>query len=195
LTINKLHKNSIRFLPIMLFIILLSSCEDKKKDEAAVKYIGPNSVVDNLSVMYSDSGRAVVKMTTAQQIEYQNEDKFYPKAVYVTFFDKNTVEYSSLRGDSARYFKQENYYKIMGNVFFFNRLAQQSLHTDELNWSPEKRKIYTDKAVQINTPSEEIHGIGMDARQDFSNYKIRKPTGIFAMDSLITTSEADSTQN
>lgn len=175
----------------------LFSCEEKKKSSVEKLYNGPLMATENLSVMYSDSGRTTVKLTTARQLKFENEDEVYPKAVYVTFYDKNGAEYSSLRGDSGRYIKTQGLYKVMGNVFFFNRLQQQSLATDLLNWAPIKKKIYTDQKFTIKTPKEELHGIGMEADQDFTHYTMRKAKGSFAVDSLAAKNDAavDTTSN
>ena len=191
---------SIRNLVLCLIVlghVFLISCEDKKKTGVPQKYNGPMMVTDNLAVMLSDSGKTTIKVTTAKQIKLQNEDEVYPKTVYVTFFDKNGVEYSSQRGDSGRYFKNEGLYKVMGNVFFFNRLQQQSLSTDLLNWSSTKKIIYTDYPFIIKTRFDEIHGIGMQADQDFTHYTMRKTKGVFAIDSLTTEEEVevDTTSN
>lgn len=176
---------------MLLFALFLTSCEEKKKVEVANKYNGPLMATENLMVMYSDSGRTTVKLTTARQLKFENEDEVYPKAVYVTFYDKNGVEYSSLRGDSGRYEKSKGLYKVMGNVFFFNRLQQQSLSTDLLNWSPLQKKVYTDKRFTIKTPKEELHGVGMDADQDFTHYTMRRTKGTFAVDSLNSQTDDD----
>lgn len=179
--------NSFRFLVViqLLFSIFISACSEKKVVTEPIQYNGPLMTVDNLSVSFSDSGRVSVKMTTAKQLKMQNEDEIYPKAVYVTFYDKKGVEYSSLRGDSGKFFKSESLYRLMGNVFFFNRLQQQSLATEVLNWSPATRKIYTDKAFKIKTPLEEFRGVGMESDQDFTHYRMKKVTGVFLVDSLV----------
>lgn len=142
--------------------------------------------VDNLSVMLSDSGKLSISLTSAKQFKMKNEDEVYPQTVYVTFFDDQGTPYSTLRGDSARYVKTENIYRVMGNVFFFNRTAQQSLASDLLIWNPMTRRIYTDRKVTINTPKEKIVGVGMDADQDFTQFQMKKVTGIFEVDSLVT---------
>lgn len=188
---NNSFKYIVEFAFLLFISILLTSCEEKKKVEVANKYNGPLMSTENLNVMYSDSGRTTVKLTTARQLKFENEDEVYPKAVYVTFYDKNGVEYSSLRGDSGRYEKSKGLYKVMGNVFFFNRLQQQSLSTDLLNWSPIQKKVYTDKKFTIKTPKEELHGIGMDADQDFTHYTMRKTKGTFAVDSLNSQTDGD----
>lgn len=184
-------KYILEFTFLIFFSFFLTSCEEKKKVEVANKYNGPLMATENLNVMYSDSGRTTVRLTTARQLKFENEDEVYPKAVYVTFFDKNGVEYSSLRGDSGRYEKSKGLYKVMGNVFFFNRLQQQSLSTDLLNWNPIQKKVYTDKKFTIKTPREELHGVGMDADQDFTHYTMRKTKGTFAVDSLNSQTDDD----
>lgn len=176
---------SYRFFQFMV-VVLLTACTPKKETTEGIEYFGPVMEVDNLALNYSDSGRVVVKLKTAKQLKLKNEDEIYPKPMYISFFDKNGVEYSSLRGDSGRYVRSENLYLIKGNVFFFNRAAQQSLETNELFWTSRDRKIYTDKAVKINTPTRQVQGVGLDAAQDFSKFTIRRPTGIFQVDSLIT---------
>lgn len=177
--------------------IFLFSCEGDKKKNIYIKYNGPSMSTENLRVLFGDSGRTKVKLTTAIQLKYESGDEVYPKAVYVTFFDKNGVEYSSLRGDSGKYVKGLGIYKVMGNVFFFNRLQQQSLSTDLLNWTPIQKKIYTDTRFTIKTLKEEIHGIGMEADQDFTHYTMKKTRGVFTVDSLgsFDDSAVDTTSN
>ncbi len=173
----------------MCFLIgfIFIACEEKKAVDSNFVYTGPNMISENLSIAYSDSGRVTVKMSTAEMRRLQNNDELYPKAIYVTFLDKNGVEYSSLRGDSARKENALNRYLIMGNVFFYNRQQQQSLSTEELIWDPNKRIVFTNKKVAVNTPTDRIEGRGMEAAQDFSNYKFTGGvTGYFQVDSLIT---------
>lgn len=178
---------------ILSWIFLGSCSDDSPTQEKPSTYQGPLMEVNNLSVILSDSGKVSISLTTAKQLKMQNEDEVYPKTVYVTFFDDQGVPYSTLRGDSARFLKSENLYRVMGNVFFYNRTAQQSLASDLLLWNPVSRRIYTDKKVTINTPTEKMVGIGMEADQDFTQFQMKKVTGIFQVDSLITQPPAPST--
>lgn len=172
---------------ISIFSICFFSCEEKKKKLEFIEYFGPILSIDNLAINYSDSGRVKVKLSTAKQLKYSNEDEVYPKAVYVNFIDKNGVEYSSLRGDSGSYSKQKNIYTLKGNVFFNNRLLQQNLATEELFWNPATKKVYSERKVTIRTPRETLVASGgMDATEDFSRYSLRRPKGVFMVDSLRT---------
>jgi LPS export ABC transporter protein LptC len=184
-----------RIFMLTLFVNTLIRCKKEEEEKVPYEYTGPIAETTNLNVNFSDSGRVVVKLKTAKQLRFQNEDEVYPKAVYVNFIDETGVEYSSLRGDSARLIRKENLYKIMGNVFFYNRKAQQSLATELLFWSPRDKRIYTDEKVKINTPTRQIQGLGMEADQDFTKYTIRRPTGIFEVDSLVTQPGRNATIN
>jgi LPS export ABC transporter protein LptC len=177
---------------LFLFLTFIASpafysCEQEKKEQEFIEYLGPIFTTDNLTINYSDSGRVKVKLSTARQLRFRNLDEVYPKAVYVNFLDKNGVEYSSLRGDSGRFQKDKNIYILRGNVFFNNRLLQQTLSTEELFWNPVTKKIYSTKNVIIKTPTESISASGgMDASEDFSTYSLRRPKGTFLVDSIRT---------
>ena len=61
-------------------------------------------------------------------------------------------------------------------------LKQETLFTEELNWLQAEKKVHTDKNVTIQTPDELLKGEGLDAKQDFSWYRILKPTGAFPIE-------------
>ena len=172
---------SLRYLtickPILYFLFLLltlSACEDDKKDIKKEEYKGPISEVYGINMAYTDSAKLVVKMSTEAQLTMANEDKKYPKEVRIFFFDKKGNNTTKLRGDSAVYMKTTNLYRIMGRVQINNQVKNEVLETDELFWNPNTKKIYSNKAVDIKTPEQTIHGIGMDSNQDFTQYTIRK---------------------
>ena len=155
-------------------IFFFSACEDDKKVIKKEEYKGPISEVYGINMSYSDSAKLVVKMSTEAQLTMANEDKKYPKEVRVFFFDKKGNNTTKLRGDSAIYLKATNLYRIMGRVQINNQVKNEVLETDELFWNPNTKKIYSNKVVDIKTPEQTIHGIGMDSNQDFTEYTIRK---------------------
>lgn len=165
-------------------IISLISCEDDKKDFKREEYKGPVSEVYGINMSYTDSARLVVRMSTEAQLTMANEDKKYPKEVRVFFFDKLGNNTTKLRGDSAIYLKANNLYRVMGRVQINNQVKNETLETDELFWSPDTKKIYSNKPVDIKTPDQVIHGMGMDSNQDFTEYTIRKVTGVVSVKSL-----------
>jgi LPS export ABC transporter protein LptC len=162
----------------------LSSCKDEQADlDKMASYKGPLMEVDNIQTLYSDSARLKVKMTASKQLQMQNGDEVYPKGVNIIFYDKDGRISASLRSDRAKKVKQQEkeLYTAYGNVVVVNNKKGETVNTEELNWSPTTKKIYTDKFVTITTADEVLKGEGLDTDQDFSYTRIRKPTGIFSL--------------
>ena len=163
---------------------LFYSCEDDKKVIKREEYKGPISEIYGINMTYSDSAKLVVRMTTDVQLTLASEDKIYPKEIRIFFFDKFGNNTTKLRGDSARFIRAKNLYRVMGRVQIDNQVKHEILETPELFWSPDTKKIYTDKQVDIKTPDQVLHGMGMDSNQDFTDYTIRKVTGVVSVKSL-----------
>ena len=172
------------YLLLSISCLLLTSCEDDKKVIKKEEYKGPISEVYGINMTYSDSAKLVVRMTTDVQLTMASEDKVFPKEIRVFFFDKFGNNTTKLRGDSARFIRAKNLYRIMGKVQIDNQVKHEILETPELFWSPDTKKIYTDKRVDIKTPDQVLHGMGMDSNQDFTDYTIRKVTGVVSVKSL-----------
>jgi hypothetical protein len=51
------------------------------------------------------------------------------------------------------------------------------LKTEELKWVNSKRKIVTDKYVEITSPTEEIRGYGLESDQSLKDYVIFRVSG------------------
>ena len=172
------------FILLSISCLLLVSCEDDKKVVKKEEYKGPISEVYGINMTYSDSAKLVVRMTTDVQLTMASEDKIFPKEIRVLFFDKFGNYTTKLRGDSARFIRAKNLYRVMGRVQIDNQVKHEVLETPELFWSPDTKKIYTDKQVDIKTPDQVLHGMGMDSNQDFTDYTIRKVTGVVSVKSL-----------
>ena len=160
----------------LLFLLLLIStffsCREKT-DNAKKVYVGAKSELFGIDMMYSDSARKVVRMVTAAQLTLATEDRIYPKEVKLWFYDKKGTITSEIRGDSAHFYRQKNTYKLIGHVVIHNIEKGETLKTDEFNWLPVEKRIFTDKAVQLRTKTELVNGVGLDAAQDFSTYSLR----------------------
>lgn len=158
----------------LLFIIsTIFSCREKADDSKAV-YVGPKSELFGIDMVYSDSARKVVRMVTEEQLTLASEDRVYPKEMKLWFYDKTGKITSEVRGDSAHFYRQKNTYKLIGHVVIHNIEKGEILKTDEFNWLPVEKRIFTDKAVQLRTRTELVNGVGLDAAQDFSSYSLRK---------------------
>jgi LPS export ABC transporter protein LptC len=172
---------SFRLLYFALFITLFS-CEEDKKPVRSVPYNGPIEEINNVKLLYSEAALMRVKLTTARQLRFINDDRKYPREVLVDFYDPSgTQVVTTLRSDSGKYDKARDLYTVMGHVVVVNKAKQERLRTNLLNWNPNTKKVYTDQKVIVSSQQtgERLYGIGLDANQDFSRYSVRKVTGVF----------------
>ena len=175
-----------RNLFLLLVLFLLMACHEREVKSSAI-YKGPKSQLTGIDMIYSDSARSVLRMVSEKQITTDAEDRIYPMEMKLWFYDKLGNVTSQIRGDSAHFFRQTNSYKLMGHVEIFNIQKGETLKTDEFTWLPEQKRVFTEKPVAIHTKKEIVHGIGLDAAQDFSTYSLRKVTNsVLTVDGLPT---------
>ena len=166
---------------VYIFTLFLSSCEEPKQNKKTEGYTGPVEEINDVKLLYSEAAKLKVRMTTAKQFRYANDDRRYPKPVNIVFYSPSGEEITTIRSDSGKYDKAKDVYVVMGNVVVINKQKQEKLLTPELNWKPQTKKVFTEKRVTVlsQLTGEKLYGIGLDANQDFTQYSIRKPTGVF----------------
>ena len=181
---NPCHQCSIVSIQFCLaaLVILATACDKNDNAKQFIPYKGALEEAENVQVLFSENAILKVKVNTAKQIKQPNEDKIFPKPVFIDFYDptgKNVI--TTLRSDSGRLDNQTGIYRVMGNVKVEKKLTQERLTSDELTWNPATQKVYTNKKVKVESiaTGEWMAGNGLDAAQDFSKYSIRKPTGFF----------------
>lgn len=158
--------------------ILSTACEPNK-DKVGKPYTGPVEIVNGVDVKYSEQGILKVIMKTPKRLRYQNEDIVFPDTVNINFYDPTgSMVITRLRADSGRFDPRKNVYLVKGNVRVVKSETKEILTTTELNWSPDTRKVFTEKFVSVrnSVTKDVINGNGMDAEQDFSHIKFRKGT-------------------
>ncbi|RYE18086.1 MAG: LPS export ABC transporter periplasmic protein LptC [Sphingobacteriales bacterium] len=155
--------------------------EAKHKPEDEVVYKGPLVEAEDVLTLYSDSAKLKVKLTAPVQQEFENGDGIFPKGINVAFFEVEGKPTTTLRANYGKFDKRKNLYLVTGNVVVKNTRKKETLNTEELYWDKPKQEVYTDKFVRIETPTEILTGEGLRANQDFSKYRILKPSGIFTI--------------
>jgi LPS export ABC transporter protein LptC len=175
-------KSTLHACGILVLLVFLSCCKPSVKDiKKKVVYKGPVAETTNVSTLYSDSARLQIKLSAPLQLQYENQDGIYPKGIFMTFFDRQGKVTNTVRANYGKYDKQKDQYFIRGNVVLENAVKKETLRTEELFWEKNTRKIHTDKFVTIQTDRDILKGQGLTANQDFSDYEILKPTGIFSL--------------
>jgi LPS export ABC transporter protein LptC len=140
-------------------------------------YSGPVMEIENSETIYSDSAETKVILRAAKQIELQNGNREFPNGVLVEFYENGVIK-STLTSNFARFYKNLNKYMVSGDVVIRDMEEGKRMNTEELFWLPMEERIYIvkDKQVIITTKDGVLHGKGLEAKQDFSKYKILNPT-------------------
>jgi len=166
---------------IVALIALLSGCNQSDLKEPLI-YDGPQRIVENIELFYTEDNQVKVKMIAAEVHEFESGDREFPKGLYLEFYDETGKLESTLRANEAYYFKKEQQWRGRGKVEVKNLEKNEQLNTEELFWKPAEERIFTDKFVTIRQETDVIYGQGLEAKQDMSDYIIKKPEGEFSVE-------------
>jgi LPS export ABC transporter protein LptC len=165
-----------------LTAVLSISCEREAVNMDEVEpYSGPWLISFNTITYYSDSAIVRVKITSDTQVQFENGDAEYPDGLFLIFYEKDGTQSSTLTANKGYFNKKEALYTVEDDVVINSQVKKQILNTELLNWLPNERRIYTDRFVTIETDDEILKGHGLEAPEDFSTYRILRPTGSFAV--------------
>lgn len=170
------------FIALLLIVFAIAGfgCKrDIKNPDEEERYTGPTIENHDVTTLYSDSAKLLIKLQAPVQQEFEEGDGVFPKGFYVEFYDEQGNLESTLRGNYGKQDPRKNLYYARGNVVVNNLKKKEKLETEELYWDRKKAKIYTEKFVKITTPEEILTGKGLTANQDLSRYSIKKVTGKF----------------
>ena len=172
---------------IFIFCSFIFCVSCKENDMAKVKAMFNEQdidveVADSVKFTYKEGEytRAVVTGKTIKRYTKTQNKLEFPDGLLVKFYEQLEMV-SILKADHAENNEGEQMIKISGNVYMENAKYER-LETPSLTWNVRAKKIYTDKAIKIKTVDNTIYGIGFDSDENFSNYTIRKVTGIVSVD-------------
>lgn len=165
----------------LMLITMLFSCEN---DVAEVNSLNleqeyPQQSAKDVEVLYSEKGRVSMQLNAPVLHQYGGEEPYdeMPEGVHVKIFDslmKITTELTSNYAIRNTYLGQM---EAKYDVVVVNEKGEQ-LNTEHIIWDEKTAKITSDVFVKITTDNQVIMGEGLEADEDFSSYRILKPTGI-----------------
>jgi LPS export ABC transporter protein LptC len=182
LLMEKTGQKALSFLPfnacLFIGLCLCIACKKNEQDLSKLTpYPGPMMEAENIERLYSDKAIIRVRMTAPKEEVMESGDRFYPAGVYIEFYDEKQVRNSTLRANKGTYNNTKQLYTVTGNVVIIDSVKAQKMNTEELHWDPNKHTIFTDKFVTIQTKKELLKGQGLEAKEDFSSWRILSPKG------------------
>mgnify|MGYP001002003662 CR=1 FL=1 len=131
----------------------------------------------------SQNGKMKAKLVAPEMNYYQvtgyPDTSYYefPKSLHVDFYNDSLELESKLDALYGKYRSGEKKVFLRDSIVVINMLNGDTLYCDELWWDQQKESFFTDKKVRIRTKTQVLDGIGMDARQDFTEWSLHKPVG------------------
>jgi LPS export ABC transporter protein LptC len=166
---------------------LLSITACKENDITKVKSMFDEQsaqieTADSVTFTYKEGAykRAIITGNTIQRYTKSQNKIVFPNGLLVKFYQELNL-ISVLKANYAENDDTKQLIQISGNVYMENH-KNEILETDSLTWNMQTKKVYTNQSIKIKTPDNIIKGIGFIADEDFSNYTIRKVTGIVSVD-------------
>lgn len=158
----------------------LASCDGEGPEHG--EYSQDDTLLEvgrNVEILYSDSARVRVRITGPRLNYYserENPRQEFTEGVKVEFFDAALHVTSTLTAKTGVR-SQDRGQVIVRDSVVLTTDKQETLETEELIWDEKTEKVYTEKFVKVTKPGEVIYGIGLEANQDFSYWKITVPKG------------------
>jgi LPS export ABC transporter protein LptC len=163
---------------LALLLAINAACLNQESSKP-VLYEGPLREAEDITMYYTEKDQMKVLLKAKKVNQFQNGDQEFPEGIYMEFYDATGKITSTLKANTAYYFKSEDKWRGRGDVVIINQEKNEQLNTEELFWKPGTKKIFTDKFVTIKQEGEILYGTGLEADQDLSNYKMKKIAGEF----------------
>ena len=177
----------LRFAFILLALCLLAGCREKTKLNVATNLhtdTMPTMKTRNIATLISDSGIVQYKIVAPVWKVYDEaKDPYwvFPEGLYLQKYDRHHKVVATIAADSARYFKDRKIWKLDGHVEI-HKAPKDKFFTEQVFWDQQKRRVYSDSFIHIENATHVLEGMGFTADENFREYSIHKPMGIFPID-------------
>jgi LPS export ABC transporter protein LptC len=177
--------------------VVLCGCQNDLDKVAAieVELNAPDRITSTAEYLYSDSGRVTNRLRAGRIAEWSTGERKRTEmsdGVELVFFDRKGEEQSKLTARRGLILPKEKRMEVYEQVVFVNEKGER-LETEQLTWYQDSARVRTDKAVRVQRGPDVIHGMGLDAAEDFSSYVIHRITGQLYVpdDTLATDAQAE----
>lgn len=178
---------TIAFLVIVMLIFFIVSCGNSGTgvtDSIENRPLVPKLKAEDITTLISDSGVTRYRISAKKWYIFDKDSQPYwdfPEGIYFERFNENYIVDAFLESDEARYWNENQLWRLNGNVVARN-LNGEKFETQQMFWNQKTEKVYSDSMITITQKDKVIIGLGFESNQNFSRYSIRKPQGIFPIE-------------
>lgn len=185
-----INNTIVRFLVKSIVVIfctaMLFSCENDMQtinslntDESL-----PDETAKDIEVIYSDSGRVMIKLISSRLNRYQKKDPYieFPEGLQLLFFDSVMNVKSELTANYGISWEKKKMMEVKDDVVITDFEKDEILNTEHIIWDQKKRIIYSEVFVKRTTADGVMYGDGFSADENLNSYKLLRPRGVFTVD-------------
>jgi len=177
---------------IAMLLYFFISCSGGKKEFVDFEFdreTSYNMKTTDVTLLISDSGITKFRLETKEWYVFDEAAEpyyYFPQKVHGEQLDTLLRVEAYFDADTAYYYSQKKLWKLINNVKAVN-LEGQLFETSLLYWDNTEGRIYSDQFMRI-TKGEFINsGIGFEANQTLSEYKIFNATAEIPFEENIST--------
>lgn len=183
-----LKKTSIAYTATLFALMFLSaniliSCKNSKQEIANLfaKKLGVDTVLKLESFM-SQNGKMKAKLLSNIMVRYQysgnSEPKMeFPDSIYVEFYNDTMGIETKITANKAEYLENQQRIILTDSVKIINLQKGDTIYCQDMVWDQNLQTFSSDKPMRWLSPSQYIRGTGFTAKQDFTNFNIKKVAG------------------
>lgn len=160
--------------------VVLFSCQNEPEEVAQVVETEefPDETTFEADLIYSDSAKVQIRILAPELNRFQGEEtkSIFPRGIELRVFNDEGQMSTRLTAEYGEHFETSKKLDVKNNVMVVN-LDGDTLWTEHLIWDENEHTIVSDEYVKINTGDEVIYGEGLEAKEDFTSYRITKIKG------------------
>jgi len=165
---------------IIILAVMLFSCQNDKQtiQQVSASEVLPGETTFEADLMYSDSARVQIRIIAPELNRFQGDEikSIFPKGIELRVYDKEEKIVTTLTAEYGEHYETQKKLDVKNNVVVVNGEGD-TLYTEHLIWDEVNHTIESDEYVKIRTGEEIIYGEGLEAKEDFSSYRIKKIKG------------------
>jgi LPS export ABC transporter protein LptC len=138
----------------------------------------PEQELYDAEIKFFSNDRLQTVLTAGRVRKFQQRHVILlDSGVIVNFFDETGKHTTTLWADSGTANETTKAMEARGHVVAVSDSGER-LETSVLRWDDKTRRVATDAAVKISTPTDTLYGIGFRSDQNLRNWTIDKPQGV-----------------
>jgi len=168
---------------LLMTTFVLASCAPEERAPQNPVYIPPDAPDDeswNSTILFTDSVATKARLKVGHARRYLTRmETLLDSGVYIEFYARDGSLSATLIADSARIDDRTKDMSAYGTVHVVSDRNKTTVDTDYLNWSNERRLLYSDAQVKVMDRGRGrfLEGKGFESDESLHNYKINNASG------------------